>query len=419
MSHCTTSGIKTGRKLLFFQGFRRDVREFLGSILALFRPSGPLCFPVRQRAFSASGGRAAAATGAAGGFYVSYVSLYNQWDKNWSKTIVFLRFQKGSQAVFGLVSGAVPSFRATVFPCPAGCVFSTREEQQQQQQEQQEGSVSHCTNSGIKTYFPVSLYNQWDKNWSKTIVFLGFQKGRQGVFGLDFGAVPSFRATVFPCPAGCVFSFGRKSSSSNRNSRRVLCLICLIVQPVEIKTGRKLLFFQGFRRDVRQFLGSFLAAVPSFRATVFPCPAGCVFSFGRKSSSSSNRNSRRVLCLICLIVQPVGYKLVENYCFSRVSEGTLGSFWARFLAPFRPSGPLCFPVRQGAFSASGGRAAAATGAAGGFYVSLYKQQYKNWSIKYCFSTGFRRDVREFLGSISGAFRSFRATLCFPVRQGAF
>ena len=34
---------------------------------------------------------------------------------------------------------------------------------------------------------------------------------------------------------------------------------------------------------------------------------------------------------------------------------------------FRPSGPLCFPVREGAFSASGGRAAAATGATGGFY----------------------------------------------------
>ena len=34
---------------------------------------------------------------------------------------------------------------------------------------------------------------------------------------------------MFPCPAGCVFSFGRKSSSSNRSSRRVLCLI---VQPV-------------------------------------------------------------------------------------------------------------------------------------------------------------------------------------------
>ena len=42
-----------------------------------------------------------------------------------------------------------------------------REEEQQQPQEQQEGSMSHCTTSGIK-----------NKNWSKTtIVFLGFQKG--------------------------------------------------------------------------------------------------------------------------------------------------------------------------------------------------------------------------------------------------
>ena len=66
-----------GRRYLtqFFYGFRRHVRHFLGSILALFRPSGPLCFPVRQGAFWASGGRAAAATGAAGGFYVS---LYKQ-----------------------------------------------------------------------------------------------------------------------------------------------------------------------------------------------------------------------------------------------------------------------------------------------------------------------------------------------------
>ena len=67
--------------------------QFLGSILALFRPSGPLCFPVREGAFSASGRRAAAAaTGATGGFYVS---LYKQWYKKLSKTIVFLEFQNG------------------------------------------------------------------------------------------------------------------------------------------------------------------------------------------------------------------------------------------------------------------------------------------------------------------------------------
>ena len=46
--------------------------------------------------------------------------------------------------------------------------FQLREEEQQQQQEQQEGSMSHY----------VSLYKQRYKNWSKTIVFLGFQKGR-------------------------------------------------------------------------------------------------------------------------------------------------------------------------------------------------------------------------------------------------
>ena len=76
----------------------------MGSILALFRPSGPLCFPVRQGAFSASGGRAAAATGAAGGFYVSF---YKQWYKNWLKTIT---------------SSSSSSSCSTVFRCGEGCV---------------------------------------------------------------------------------------------------------------------------------------------------------------------------------------------------------------------------------------------------------------------------------------------------------
>ena len=50
----------------------------------------------------------------------------------------------------------------------------------------------------------------------------------------------------------------------------------------------------------------------------------------------------------------------------------LSLFLASSLVCYRISegGPLCFPVREGAFSASGGRAAAATGATGGFYVSL-------------------------------------------------
>ena len=129
----------------------------MGSILALFRPSGPLCFPVRQGAFSVSGGRAAAATGATGGFYVS---LYKPWFKNWSKTK-----NKNKQIVqnycFSRVSdGTLGSFWGRFWRCSVlqgHCVsvsgrvrFQSREEEQQQQHEQQEGSMSHCTNNIIK-----------------------------------------------------------------------------------------------------------------------------------------------------------------------------------------------------------------------------------------------------------------------------
>ena len=48
----------------------------------------------------------------------------------------------------------------------------------------------------------------------------GFQKGRWALFGLDFGAVPSFRATVFPRPGGCVFSLVSDYYRSRRSSRR-------------------------------------------------------------------------------------------------------------------------------------------------------------------------------------------------------
>ena len=212
----------------------------MGSILALFRPSGPLCFPVRQRPFSASGGRAAAATGAAGGFYVSLClivqtavqkivenycfsrvsegTLGSFWARFWRCSVLQghcvslsgsvrsqLREeeqqqrqeqQEGSMShyvslckqrykklvenyCFSRVSeGTLGSFWARFWRCSVlqgHCVslsgsvrFQLREEEQQQQQEQQEGSMSHY----------VSLYKQRYKKLSKTIVFLGFQKGR-------------------------------------------------------------------------------------------------------------------------------------------------------------------------------------------------------------------------------------------------
>ena len=140
----------------------------MGSILALFRPSEPLCFPVRQGAFSASGGRAAAATGAAGGFYVSYVSLYNQWYKNWSKTIVFLGFHR--RDVRDFLGSILALFRPSEPLC-----FRVR----QGAFSASGGRAGAATGTAGGFYVSyVSLYNQWYKNWSKTIVFLGFQKGR-------------------------------------------------------------------------------------------------------------------------------------------------------------------------------------------------------------------------------------------------
>ena len=122
--------------------------------------------------------------------------------------------------------GTLGSFGARFWRCsvlqghcvsPSGRVrLQPREAEQQQQREQ-------CTNSGAKI--------------GRKLLF--FEAVR-----LDFGAVPSFRATAFPCPAGCVFSLGRKSSSSNGSSRRVLSLI---VQTMVQKTGQKLLFL-GYQK---------------------------------------------------------------------------------------------------------------------------------------------------------------------------
>ena len=161
--------------------------------------------------------------------------------------------------------GTLGSFGARFWRCsvlqghcvsPCGRVrLQPREAEQEQQREQ-------CTNSGTKT--------------GRKLLF--FEAVR-----LDFGAVPSFRATAFPCPAGCVFSLGRKSSSSNGSSRRVLSLI---VQTMVQKLVKNYCFF----RVSEGTLGTFQVrsgAVPSFRATVFPCPAGCVRSLGGKSSSSN------------------------------------------------------------------------------------------------------------------------------------
>ena len=140
----------------------------MGSILALFRPSGPLCFPVRQRAFSASGGRAAAATGAAGGFYVSLCLIVQTAVQKLVENYCFSRVSEGTLGSFWARFWRRSVLQGHCVSLSGSVRSQLREEEQQQQQEQQEGSMSHY----------VSLYKQRYKKWSKTIVFLGFQKGR-------------------------------------------------------------------------------------------------------------------------------------------------------------------------------------------------------------------------------------------------
>ena len=217
----------------------------MGSILAPFRPSGPLCFPVRQRAFSASGGRAAAATGAAGGFYVSLCLIVQTAVQKMVENYCFSRVSEGTLGSFWARFWRRSVLQGHCVSLSGSVRSQLREEEQQQQQEQQEGSMSHyvslyhCTNNGTKNgrkllfycfsrvsegtlgsfwarfwrcsvlqghcvslsgsvlfqfreeeqqqqqeqqegsmCHYVSLYKQRYKNWSKTIVFLGFQKGR-------------------------------------------------------------------------------------------------------------------------------------------------------------------------------------------------------------------------------------------------
>ena len=114
---------------------------------------------------------------------------------------------------------------------------------------------------------------------------------------------------------------------------------------------------------------------------MFPCPAACVFSFGGRAAAATGAAGRFYVSL-CLIVQTAVQKMVENYCFARVSEGTLGSFWARFwhrsvlqghcvslcgsvLFQFREEEqPQQQEQQEGSMS---------------HYVSLYKQRYKKLS----------------------------------------
>ena len=135
---------------------------------------------------------------------------------------------------------------------------------------------------------------------------------------------------MFPCPAACVFSFGR-SSSSNRSSRRVLCLTMSHCTNSGTKTGRKLYCFSRVSEGT---LGSFWARF--WRRSVLQ--GHCVSLSGsvrfqlREEEQQQQQEQQEGSMSHYVSLYKQRYKNWSKtiYCFSRVSEGTLGSFWARF-----------------------------------------------------------------------------------------
>ena len=127
---------------MFFSGFRRDVRYFLGSILARFGHELGGVSAFRVLAMSRTVAADVQATGRDRTVITKagkrYFFLWFPGSEGTFRTI-WARFWRCSVLQGHCVS---PSSRVR---------FQPREEEQQQQQEQQEGSMSYCTNSDIKS----------------------------------------------------------------------------------------------------------------------------------------------------------------------------------------------------------------------------------------------------------------------------
>ena len=151
-------------------------------------------------------------------------------------------------------------------------------------------------------------------------------------------------------PAGCVFSLGGKSSSSNRSSRRVRCLI---LQTVVQKFVENYCFSRVSERTLGTFWARFWhcseGTLGTFWARFWRCSilqGHCVSPSWRvrfqpreeeqQQQQQEQQEGSMSHCTNSGI--KIGRKLYKTftkpcpklYCFSRVSEGTLGTFWARF-----------------------------------------------------------------------------------------
>ena len=195
--------------LFCFQGFRCDVREFLGGILGLVRPSGPWCFPVRQgcvAVFLCSGSSSTSGSSSSQ-FFANKQQQQQQQEEHRHQqqqqqqqpifckfSVLFLGFQTWRSRVFGWDSRTRSSFRAMAFPRPAGLcgrVFVQWRRRQQQQQ-------------------PIFC--------KFSVLLLGFRRDVRKFLGGILGLVRPSGPWCFPVRQGCVAVFLCSGSSSSSSS---------------------------------------------------------------------------------------------------------------------------------------------------------------------------------------------------------
>ena len=238
----------------------REVREFFGGILGLGRPSGPWCFPVRQRRFSVLLYRVSEET--LESFFVGFSDWFVLQGHGGSHcfsvrqrrfSVPFLGLQMRRWRVFWWDSRTSSSFRAMVFPRPAAPIFcSVSIVSEAREVREFFGGILGLVRPSGPWCFPV-------RQRRFSVLFLGFQKRRYREFvGGILGLVRPCRAMVFPRPAAPIF--------------------CVCAQQQQQ-------LLQGFRSDVTGFFGGILGLVQS--AMVFPRPAAPIFCFVSRVSEAT------------------------------------------------------------------------------------------------------------------------------------
>ena len=169
-----------------------------------------------------------------------------------------------------------------------------------------------------------------------------------------FGTCSSFRNTVFP-PGRWFFRS------------------CFTAAAAGSRSCRKMLFFQDFRRDIRQFFGVVLELVRPWRFPIRELP------FEQKEHQEQEQ-------------QQQGGKVAKKSSFSMGFRSYIREFFGAVLELVRPSEARCFPPGRWFFRSCFTAAAAAK--------------------KSSFSMGFRSYIWEFFGAVLELVRPSEAR-CFP------